>query len=180
MTDEIDDDDSFRIEKIKDDQKAVHFYTGFPSMELLMVCFTFLGNAVSKLSCRDHYKLIKGRPHKLSPLNEFFLMLCRLRLGLYELDLAYRFGVSQATVSQATVSHICSTWINFWYCKFKEVPIWRSRSVVDCNMPLIFQDLYPSTRCIIDATEVFNQKPQNPSAQQLTFSSYKNRNTFKH
>jgi len=46
-------------------------------------------------------------------------------------------------------------------------------------MPLIFQDLYPSTRCIIDATEVFIQKPQNPSAQQLTFSSYKNHNTFK-
>ena len=174
MTDEINDDDSFRIEKIKDDQKAVHFYTGFPSMELLMVCFTFLGNAASKLSYRDHYKLIKGRPHKLCPLNEFFLMLCHLRLGLYELDLAYRFGVSQTTVSR-----ICSTWINFCYCKFKEVTIWPSRSVVDCNMPLIFQDLYPSTRCIIDATEVFIQKPQNPSAQQLTFSSYKNRNTFK-
>ena len=46
-------------------------------------------------------------------------------------------------------------------------------------MPLVFQDLYPSTRCIIDATEVFIQKPQNPSAQQLTFSSYKNHNTFK-
>ena len=42
MTDEVnDDDDGFRIEKIKDDQKAVHFYTGFPSMDLLMVCFTF-------------------------------------------------------------------------------------------------------------------------------------------
>ena len=101
-------------------------------------------------------------------------MLCRLRLGLYEQDLAYRFGVSQTTVSR-----VCSTWINLCYCKFKEVPIWPSRSIIDCNMPLIFQDLYPSTRCIIDATEVFIQKPQNPSAQQLTFSSYKNRNTFK-
>ena len=50
MTDEINDDDSFQIEKIKDDHKAVNFYTGFPSMELLMVCFNFLGNAASKLS----------------------------------------------------------------------------------------------------------------------------------
>ena len=33
MTDKgNDDDDGYRIEKIKDDQKAVHFYTGFPSM----------------------------------------------------------------------------------------------------------------------------------------------------
>ena len=169
-----DGEDGFRIEKIKDDQKAVQFYTGFPSMELLMVCFTFLGKAVSELSYRDHYKLSKGKPHKLSPLNEFFLMLCRLRLGLYEQDLAYRFQVSQTTVSR-----VCSTWINFCYSKFKEIPIWPSRSVVDCNMPLIFQDLYPLTQCIIDATEVFIQKPQNPSAQQLTFSSYKNHNTFK-
>ena len=46
-------------------------------------------------------------------------------------------------------------------------------------MPLAFKNLYPSTRCIIDATEIFIQKPQNPSAQQLTFSSYKNHNTFK-
>lgn len=101
-------------------------------------------------------------------------MLCRLRLGLYEQDLAYRFQVSQPIISC-----ICSTWINFCYCKFKEIPIWPRRSIVDCNMPLVFQDLYPSTRCIIDATEIFIQKPQNPSAQQLTFSSYKNHNTLK-
>ena len=67
-----DGDDGFRIEKIKDDQNVVQFYTGFTSMELLMVCFTFLGKAASKLSYRDRYKLSKRKPHKLSPLNEFF------------------------------------------------------------------------------------------------------------
>ena len=46
-------------------------------------------------------------------------------------------------------------------------------------MPCIFQDLYPSTHCIVDATEIFIQKSQNPSAQQLTFLNYKNHNTFK-
>jgi len=46
-------------------------------------------------------------------------------------------------------------------------------------MPLAFKNLYPSTRYIIDATEIFIQKPLNLSAQQLTFSSYKNHNTFK-
>ena len=63
-------------------------------------------------------------------------------------------------------------------CKFKEVPILPSRSVVDCNMLLILQDIYPSTQCIVGATEVFIQKPQNPSTQHLTFSSYKNQNMF--
>ena len=45
-------------------------------------------------------------------------------------------------------------------------------------MPAVFKDLYSSTRCIIGATEVFIQRPQNPTVQQLTFSSYKNHNTF--
>ena len=46
-------------------------------------------------------------------------------------------------------------------------------------MPAVFKHLYPSTRCIIDPTEVYIQRPQDPTAQQLRFSSYKNHNTFK-
>ena len=97
----------------------------------------------------------------------FFLIPCRLRLGLFEQDLAQRFQITQSSVSR-----ISSTWINFYYCKFKELPIWPSRDVVDINMPLVFKNLYPSTRCIIDVMEIFIQKPQNPSAQQLTFCGY--------
>jgi len=69
--------------------------------------------------------------------------------------------------------------MNFFHCKFKELPVWPSRDIVDANMPLVFKELSPTTRCIIDATEIFIQKPQNPSAQQVTFSNYKNHNTFK-
>ena len=39
--------------------------------------------------------------------------------------------------------------------------------------------MYPNTRCIIDATDIFIEMPANPLAQQLTFSNYKNRNTLK-
>ena len=46
-------------------------------------------------------------------------------------------------------------------------------------MPNCFRCLYPRTRCIIDATEIYIQMPSNPTAQQLTFSNYKNRNTLK-
>ena len=47
------------------------------------------------------------------------------------------------------------------------------------NMPQSFKSSYPTTRCIIDATEIYIQMPSDPQAQQLTFSSYKNQNTFK-
>jgi len=46
-------------------------------------------------------------------------------------------------------------------------------------MPKCFQELYPATRVIVDATEVFVKIPALPEIQQMTFSSYKNHNTFK-
>ena len=46
-------------------------------------------------------------------------------------------------------------------------------------MPEVFKEYYPTTRCIIDATEIFIQSPSDPQSQQLTFSSYKNHSTFK-
>ena len=90
------------------------------------------------------------------------------------MDIAHRFGVSQSTVSRIVI-----TWINFLYHKFKELNIWPSKQEVQSYMPGCFKNAYPSTRCIIDATELFITMPSNPTAQQLTFSSYKNHNTLK-
>ena len=46
-------------------------------------------------------------------------------------------------------------------------------------MPQVFKDQYPSTRVIIDATEIFIEQPHLPEIQKMTFSSYKNHNTYK-
>ena len=62
------------------------------------------------------------------------------------------------------------------YFKFKEVPLWPCRETIDKYIPACFRDMYPTTRCIVDATI---DMPANPSAQQLTFSHYKNHNTLK-
>ena len=101
-------------------------------------------------------------------------MLVRLRLGLLEQDLAYHFGVSQSTVSR-----IINTWINFIYLQLKQIPLWIPRDLTQLNMPRCFKDKYPFTRVIIDATEVFVEQPALPELQQLTFSTYKNTNTYK-
>ena len=111
---------------------------------------------------------IRGAPRLLSPLNEFFLVLCRLRLGLFEQDLVFRFGISQTTVLR-----ICITWINAMFSKFKEVSIWPTREQVNATMPATFKD-FPTTWIVIDATEIFIEQPSSPAAQQQTFSSYKN------
>ena len=46
-------------------------------------------------------------------------------------------------------------------------------------MPKCFKDKYPNTRVIVDATEIFVDQPAITELQQLTFSKYKNHNTFK-
>ena len=103
-----------------------------------------------------------------------FFLLIRLRLGLFEQDLAYRFGVSQSTVSRIIV-----TWTNFIYLRFKQIPLWPPRALIQSNMPNAFKEKYPLTRVVIDATEIFVEQPSLPELQQLIFSSYKNYNTYK-
>ena len=173
------DDMKMRLAMILGDDAKILFYTGFPSYEHLMVCFNFLGPAVAALEYRDSTKFPddrsnKGRPRSLSPIDEFFMVLVRLRLGLLEQDVAYRFGISQPTVSR-----IFATWINFLYLQFQQIPLWPPKELIDAYMPNSFKQQYPSTRVIIDATEVFIQQPSLPELQQRTFSSYKNHNTYK-
>lgn len=61
----------------------------------------------------------KGRPRKLKPVEEFFIVLCRLRRGFSERHLAHLNGVAQSTISRLFVP-----WINFMYLKFGQVRIW--------------------------------------------------------
>ena len=170
----------FRLSSMEGDDDKIDFYTGLPSYGALIALYKFLGPAVDTL--RYTTKQPSGsstvskrcRPRSLPPIEEMFLTLVRLRLGLMEQDLAYRFSISQPTVSR-----IICTWINFLYLKLKEIPLWSPRELIQANMPQQFKDSYPTTRVIIDATEIFVEQPKLPELQQMTFSSYKNDNTYK-
>ena len=177
----------FRVDSLINDDKQIQFYTGFPSYKMFKACFDFLGPAVSNLIYWDPGKITetsykqdsttvcsKGRNRKLSPIDEFFMVMIRLRLGLFEKDLGYRFDVSQSTVSR-----ILTTWINFIYLQFQSIPLWPSRAAINADMPDCFKRMYPSTRVILDATEIRVEKPSLPKLQQATFSNYKNTNTYK-
>ena len=47
------------------------------------------------------------------------------------------------------------------------------------TMPAIFKTTYPSTRCIIDCTEIFCQRPSSLSSQSAMYSNYKHHVTYK-
>lgn len=117
----------------------------------------------------------KGRPRrKLKPVEEFFIVLCRLRRSFSERHLAHLYGVAQSTISRLFVP-----WINFMYLKFGQVCIWPSKSVVQTTMPADFKGKFPSTRVIIDCTEVCCEMPSSLLLNSELFSSYKSHVTLK-
>ena len=88
----------FRLESIKNDDSQVSFYTGFQSYKALLAFFTFLGPAAECL-CYSNVTVEtkeKQRNRSIPPIEELFMNLIRLRLGLMEQDIAYRFSLSQS------------------------------------------------------------------------------------
>ena len=81
-----------------------------------MVCFEFVALPIKHNMSYGKYdrKLFNTSPlqsagaaRSLSLLDEFFLVLVRLRLGLLKRDLADRFGISESSVSR-----ICKSWMH--------------------------------------------------------------------
>lgn len=111
---------------------------------------------------------------KLSPMDQFFMVLVRLRLGLFVQDLADRFCVSVTTVNR-----ICTTWTNYMYLKFGSVNIWPPQSVIQETMPESVKLKYPNLEWIIDAFEIQCECPSSLLLQSQSYSQYKSRNTVK-
>lgn len=153
------------IEKVQNNPKMVKYYTGFENYDHFMMFFQILGPAAHDLNFKCNL---------LSPQDQLFLVMMKLRQAKDDIELSYMFEVSESTVSNIIV-----TWINFMYFQLKELDIWPSRSVIDEYMPNDFFANFNKTRVILDATEIPINKPQNVNAQSATFSSYKNKNTLK-
>lgn len=154
-----------RINSFIHDEKAMQYFTGFDNYHQ----FTLFNDIVTYELYSLEYSCTL-----LSGTDQLFLTLVKLRQSLDHELLAYMFGLSVATVSK-----IFNAWINHMYRLLKKLPIWPSRKVVSDTMPDDFKKLFPTTRVIIDSTEIPIEKPSNIQAQQETFSTYKNRNTIK-
>lgn len=170
----------FSIECFMDSPEDISFYTGLPNFESFMSFLRLIDPGENAENIRVWSRSYSGRPsnagrpHMLTAEDQLFLVLVRLRLGLFERDLAYRFKVSVATVSR-----ICTTWISFIYLQVGQMDLWVSREEVDRTMPAIFKERYPTTRAIIDTTELRCEVPISLVLQSATYSTYKPNNTMK-
>lgn len=102
------------------------------------------------------------------------MFLCRVKAGLFEHDLANRFSVLVATVSNITI-----TWANFVYLRFGSLNIWPTKRQVMEHMPDSMKKKYSSTRVIIGCTEIKCEMPSSLLLKSQTYSHYKSANTLK-
>ena len=110
----------------------LHFYTGLPDNETFEILFNYLGPAVNNLvycgsntvgdKINSETCVKQGPKRALSPRQELFIVLSRLRCGLLKKDLAFRLGISAAHVSR-----ISTTWIDFLHSRFRALPVWAPR-----------------------------------------------------
>ena len=154
----------FGVAIIEGNNEATKFYTGLATWKLFQYLLSFLVGAYPPQAKRS----------KISPANGLLLVLMRLRLNLRVEDLSYRFSISLSTVSD-----IFQRWIDLLFTHLSFLIHWPSQEIVHNNMPQIFKDLYPRTRCIIDCSEVFIERPCAYQARAKTYSNYKKHNTIK-
>ena len=167
---------TLRVEDIAGDDSLVKLYTGFSTYSVFIEFYAFLGPSVNELTYWGDKETggIRRRQRKITPLNQFFLTLIKLKLNLRNKDLAYRFGISESLVSR-----YIATWICFLYQQLKEITWMPEVAQVVGTLPSSFREKYPTTYAIIDASEVFLETPSDLHLQSSTWSSYKSHNTGK-
>ena len=151
----------FGVGMIEGNDNATKFYTGLPNWCIFLHIFMFLSPFITP-SC------------SLSFHDELLLVLMKLRLNLLTADLAYRCGISIGLVSK-----IFQKWLEVMYVRMRFLITWPSREVLQQNMPLVFKQLYPNCRVIIDCSEIFIETPSSFAARSKTYSNYKKHNTVK-
>ncbi len=139
----------------------LRFYTGIPTAA------SFFG--VFKIVCT----FISER-RTISKENQLYLTLMKLRLGLANKDLAYRFGISVGSVSS-----IFNECIPILSSRLKFLIKWPTKDVLVRNMPKKFMKRFSKCRVIIDCTEFFVDRPYNLKTRAKTWSNYKHHHTLK-
>ncbi|XP_071118519.1 uncharacterized protein [Haliotis cracherodii] len=111
---------------------------------------------------------------QLRPASVLMLVLMKLRLGLVNQDLAYRFGVSKQHVSDL-LNNALPPLAQKLSCFIH----WPEKDDVVKYMPKVIKNCYKQCRVIIDCFEVFIERPGNFTARAMTWSNYKSHNTVK-
>ncbi|WAR06440.1 hypothetical protein MAR_021809 [Mya arenaria] len=155
----------FGLDKICDDESAMLFYTGFPSTESFNAFYNFLETKCKGLKYwrgqSGHEEAHTSGTNKVGrkraiPIRKSFSW------SLYTFPSVLEFQ----RVTSVKYLQLGSTFCRMNFLHYSQ------------NMPLEFSQ-YPTTRIIIDCTEIFIEVSSTMSTQSQTWSSYKHNNTWK-
>ena len=155
--------DNINYKSVVEDENKLYFYTGTPTVPIFDLVFDFAENSINQ---SDISKWTK---------QEIFIMiLMRLRLGLLERDLAYRFDISQPSLSKILLEWlpILATRLSFSVTRTRREELWKA-------LPACFRESFPKFSVIIDCFEIFIEKLFNITARAQTYSLYKSHKTVK-
>ena len=103
------------------------------------------------------------RSTKLSPFQEFMVVILKLRLNSPIEDLSYHFGVSVSSVSR-----ILLKWLKQMDIRLQDLIIWLEGEELQRTMPECFKVLFGTkVAIIIDCFEVFIERPSSLKAQHV-------------
>ncbi|GFY19490.1 THAP-type domain-containing protein [Trichonephila clavipes] len=106
-------------------------------------------------------------------------MKCVTSFTIKEFYCIYRFLQIEDDLSMGAKRRPIDRFTDVLYEKLKLQDVFPSKDQVFRYMPPPFRMYCKNVRIIVDCTEIEVQKPSSPKEQQMTFSRYKNANTFK-
>ena len=130
------------------------------------------GETADKCHFSDRFLTKPGPDSKLTREEEFLIVMMRLKVGLFQKDLAHRFGMSEATISR-----VFTSWINLMYLELKDLC-----EMPDCESSEKAKQFgrFPMVRVILNCTEIYTEKLSSLQANKEIYSQYKSHNTFKY
>ena len=94
----------FGVKRFQGSNADINFYTGLPTFGVFMCIYRYIEPLLGQLRlcrtdvCVHSKRSYKPVPRALQPIDELFLVLVRLRLGLLEQDLAHRFFTAATVI----------------------------------------------------------------------------------
>ncbi|XP_047442323.1 uncharacterized protein LOC125008950 [Mugil cephalus] len=168
----------FGIHRFAASDKDILLFTRFASYDHLMHFWALIEPTLPFMinvtqAQRRTFIELSDTTHSLQQIDEMFLFLNYLALGLKQQDLADRYGIDQSTVSR-----IIKTWSNFLYIILGSVRIWLPVDKIVEHLPTEFMG-YADTTVILDCIKLRCQCPSSSVRQSEVLSSHKSDCTVK-
>lgn len=173
-------EDFYRLQeentKLKEELHQSHFtFSTVKSNAAYLLFLTGLTSTIFTWIMTKLKSSVSQQVNNLQLEDHLLLVLMKLRLGLSNRDLAYRFHIFESQVSR-----ILRSWFPVLATVLKPLIKWPSKGAVLKSMPKAFRRNFRRCRCIIDCTEIFIERPSNLTARAQTWSNYKHSNTIKY